>query len=130
MDTTFRGWSSTSAARVRLVISRLVSLLVLPLDFHGRVRVVRSMYLPAAHHGIEASLLASDSIRKLRSSVCGAVWSRRQPLANVGAVLRLLDGPLVVTHVFVWYGSVFVFFVGIWLFDLLRLVEFFVFWDW
>ena len=51
------------------------------------------MYLPAALHGIVASLLASDSLRKLRSSVCGAVWSRRQPLANVGAVLSLLDGP-------------------------------------
>ena len=63
------------------------------LTFNGRVRVVRSMYLPAALHGIEASLLASDGLRKLRSSVCGAVWSRRQPLANVGAVLSLLDGP-------------------------------------
>ena len=93
LDTTFRGWSSTLAARVRLVISRLVLLLVLPLDFHDRVRVVWSMYLPASLHGIEASLLASDSLRKLRSSVCGAVWSRRQPLANVGAVLSLLDGP-------------------------------------
>ena len=29
----------------------------------------------------------------LRSSVCGAFWSRRQPLANVGAVLSLIDGP-------------------------------------
>ena len=96
LDTTFRGWSSTLAARVRLVISRLVLLLVLPLDFHGRVRFVRSMYLSAALHGIEASLLASDSLRKL-PPVCGAVWSRRQPLANVGAVLSLLDGPLVVT---------------------------------
>ena len=93
LDTTFRGWSSTLAVRVRLVISRFVLLLVLPLDFHGRVRVVRSMYLPAALHGIEASLLASGSLRKLRSSVCGAVWSRRQPIANVGAVLSLLDGP-------------------------------------
>ena len=93
MDTTFRGWSSTLAARVRLVISRLVLLFVLPLDFHGRIRVVRSVYLPAALHGVEASLLASDSLRRLRSSVCGAVWSRRQPLANVGAVLSLLDGP-------------------------------------
>ena len=69
LDTTFRGWSSTLAVRVRLVISRLVLLLVLPLDFHGRVRVVRSMYLPAALHGIEASLLASDSLRKLRNPV-------------------------------------------------------------
>ena len=83
LDTTFRGWSSTLAARVRLVISRLVLIFVLPLDFHGRVRVVRSMYLPAALHGIEASLLASDSLRKLRSSVTG--------VAEVGRVYRLLE---------------------------------------
>ena len=56
MDTTFRGWSSTLAARVRLVLSRLVLIFALPLDFHGRARVVRSMYLPAALHGIEAPL--------------------------------------------------------------------------
>ena len=93
LDTTFRGWSSTLAARVRLVISRLVLIFVLPLDVYGRVRVVRSMYLPAALHGIEASLLASESLRKLRSSICRVVWSRRQPLACVGAVLSLLDGP-------------------------------------
>ena len=89
LDTTFRGWSSTLAARVRLVISRLVLIFVLPLDFHGWVRVVRSMYLPAALHGIEASLLASGSLRKPRSAVCKVVWSRRQPFANVGAVLGL-----------------------------------------
>ena len=124
LDTTFRGWSSTLAARVRLVISRLVLIFALPLDFHGRVRVVRFMYLPAALHGIGASLLASDSLRKLRSSIHKVVWSRRQPLANVGAVLSLLDGPTV------WSGSVFVFFVGIWHFGLLRLVGFIVFWRW
>ena len=88
-----RGWSSTFVARVRLIISRLVLIFVLPLDFHGRVRVVRSMYLPAALHGIEASLLASENLRKLRSSIRRVVWSRRQPLACVGAVLSLLDGP-------------------------------------
>ena len=93
LDTTFRGWSSTLAARVRLVIARLVLMFALPLDFHGRVRVVRSMYLPAALYGVEASLLASDSLRKLRSSIHKVVWSRRQPFANVGAVLSLLDGP-------------------------------------
>ena len=93
LDTTFRGWSSTLAARVRLVLSRFVLIFVLTLDFHGRVRVVRSMYLPAALHGIEASLLASESLRKLRSAVRRVVWSRRQPFAGVGAVLSLLDGP-------------------------------------
>ena len=93
LDTTFRGWSSTLAARGRLAISRLVLIFVLPLEFHGRVRVVRSMYLPAALHGIEASLLASESLRKLRSAIRRVVWSRRQLLASVGAVLSLLDGP-------------------------------------
>ena len=51
------------------------------------------MFLPAALRGVEASLLASDSLRKLRSSIRRVVWSRRQPLAGVGAVLSSLDGP-------------------------------------
>ena len=55
--------------------------------------MVRSMFLPAALHGVETSLLASDSFLELRSSICRVVWSRRQPLANVCAVLSLLDGP-------------------------------------
>ena len=79
--------------RVLLVISRLVLIFALPLDFHGRVRVVRSMYLLAALQ--EASLLASDSLRKLRSSICKMVWSRRQPFAlcpsQVTGVYRLLE---------------------------------------
>ena len=84
LDTTFRGWSSTLAARVRLVLSRLILIFALPLDFQVPVCIVRSMYLPAALHGIEASLLTSDSQLKLRSSVTRVVWSRRQPLASVG----------------------------------------------
>ena len=105
LDTTFRGCSSTLAAWVRLVISQLVLIFVLPLDFHGRVRLVRSMYLPAALHGVEASLLASESLRKLRSAIRRVVWSRRQPLASVGAVLSLLDGPTGCDPVFcvVWF---------------------------
>ena len=38
-------------------------------------------------------MLALDSLRKLRSSICRVVWSRRQPLASIGGVLSLLDGP-------------------------------------
>ena len=76
-----------------MVLSRLVLIFALPLDFHGRIRVVRSMHLLAALHGIEASLLASDGLRKLRSSICRLLWSRRQPMASVGAVLSLQDAP-------------------------------------
>ena len=70
LDSTFRGWSATLAAGVRLVVARLVLVLAIPLDFYGRLRVIRSMFIPDALHSIEAS-----------------------SLANAGAVLGLLDGP-------------------------------------
>ena len=63
--------------------------------------MVRSMYLPAALHGVEASLLALDSLRKLRSSINRVVWSRRQPLASVGSV-SFLDGPVDPAFCVVW----------------------------
>ena len=71
-----------------------LSLLFL-LDFHGIgfhrcVRVIRSMFIPAA---LDASLLASHSLRRLRSSIHKVIWSRRQQLASVGAVLGLMYGP-------------------------------------
>ena len=130
LDTTCRGWSSTLAARVRLVISRLVLIFALSLDFHGRVRVVKSMYLPAALHGIESSLLASDCLQSF-----GLLFIRLSGLvANLWLMLVLFlicwMGPLVVTLCFVWSLSVFVYFVGTWLFGLLRLVGFIVFWRW
>ena len=106
LDATFRNWSAPLAARVRLVIERLVLVFILPLDFHGRIRVVRTMFIPGALHGVEASLLASNSLRKLRSSMSKVVWSRRQPLASVGAVLSLPD--TVVTLLIVLFGSGFV----------------------
>ena len=60
MDTTFHVWSSTLASRVRLVIIRLVLVFDLQLGFHGRLRVLRSMFIPGALHGIEASFLAGS----------------------------------------------------------------------
>ena len=82
------------------------------------------LYLPAALHGIEASLSASDSQRKLRSSIHRVFWSRRQHLARVGAVLSLLDGPLDVILLSVWSGLDFGCCVAILLFGLRRLVGF------
>ena len=76
-----------------MIISQLVLVWVLPLDFHGRLRVVRAKFIPGALHGIDTSFLASTSMRKLRAAIFRVVWSVRQPLANVGAVLSLLDGP-------------------------------------
>ena len=42
---------------------------VLPLDFDGRLRVIKSMFLAAAYYGIEASFLADASLRKLRTTI-------------------------------------------------------------
>ena len=92
LHTGSRGWSATLATRVRLVIALLVLIFVLPLDFHGRLRVIRTLFIPGALHGIEASFLAGTGLRKPRSAIFRAVWSGRQPLANTGAVLSLLDG--------------------------------------
>ena len=55
LDTTFRCWSSTLAARVRLVVARLLVVFALPLHSHGRMVVLRNMFIPGALHGIEAS---------------------------------------------------------------------------
>ena len=93
LDSTFRGWSATLATRVRLVIARQVLIFALPLDFHGRLQVIRSMFIHGALHGIEVSFLAEASLCKLRAAIVRVVGSRRQSLANTGAVLSLLDGP-------------------------------------
>ena len=93
LDFTFRGWSFTLATRVRLVFARLVVIFALPWGFRVRLRVVRSMFIPGALRGIEASLLAEAGLRKLRAAIVRVVWSRRQSLANPGAVLSLLSGP-------------------------------------
>ena len=112
------------ASRVRLVITRLVLIFILTLDFYGRIRIVRSMYLPAALHGIDSSLLASDM------TVCGSFGPLSAGFSGHDVKHMGLMGLLGVTPLFVWYGSGFGCFVGISLFGLLRLVEFIIFWSW
>ena len=69
--------------------------------------VLRNMFIPGALHGIEASFLAESCVRKLRAAFCKVCWSSRLPLAHVGAVLSLLDGPVGSDPGFVWFGFVF-----------------------
>ena len=87
----FRDWSATVATRVRLVVAKLVLVFALPLDFLSEAQ--GSMFIPGALHGIGASFFADAGLRKLRAAIVRVVWSRRQSLANPGAVLSLLDGP-------------------------------------
>ena len=114
------------ASRVRLVISRFVLIFALPLDFHGR----GLCFCLLLSTGLRPLCLLLESLRKLRSSIHRVVWSRRQPLASVGAVLSLLDGPTGCDPAFVWCGLGSACFVGILLFGPLRLVGFTVFLKW
>ena len=50
------------------------------------------MFMHAALHGVEASLVAQSSLTKLRSAFVSSVWSRKMRLAKSGAILSLLDG--------------------------------------
>ena len=51
------------------------------------------MYIPAALHGVEASLLSQSNVLKLRAAFVRACWSSKFTLAHTGTVLGMLDGP-------------------------------------
>ena len=132
LDTTFRGWSSTLAARVRLVISRLVlffflrSHLIFMVGFVWlglcifllHCMVLRLVFLP---------LTACTSFGLLFTGLYGLVVSLWLTLALFVACWM---GPLDVTLCFVLFGFGFGCFVGIWLFGLQKLLGFIVFWRW
>ena len=56
LDSTYRAWGRTLAARVLSVLRVVWSVSALPLDYRSKLRILRTMYIPAALHGIEASL--------------------------------------------------------------------------
>ena len=59
----------------------------------GKLGILRTKFLLGALHAIEASGISFTLLQKLRSAFVSAVWSKKMPLAHVGAVLTLLDGP-------------------------------------
>ena len=126
-DTTFRGWS---ASRVKLVISRLSLTFVIPLCFHGRLRVIRSMFSRELSKALRLPLWLCVVYVSCALPFLKFVWSYRQLLANVGAVLSLLDGPQGVILHTVLYGFGFGWFGGILLTAQLRWVGVIACWIW
>ena len=92
LDSTYRAWGRTLAARVIAVLRVVWVVSALPLDYRGKLRILRTMYIPAALHGIEASLLSQSSLLKLRAAFVRACWSSKLTLAHTGTVLGMLDG--------------------------------------
>ena len=65
----------------------------LPLDYEGKLRILRTKFIPAALRGIEASLLSQSSYLRLRAALVRACWSSKMSMSHSGTVLSLLDGP-------------------------------------
>ena len=65
----------------------------LPLRLSSKLRILRTKFLPGALHTIEGSRISFWLLQRLRTAFVAAVGSRKMPLAHVGAVLLLLDGP-------------------------------------
>ena len=105
LDTTYRAWGCTLAARVLAVLRVVWLVSALPLGYHGKLRILRTMFIPAALHGIEASHLSQGSLFKLRAAFVRACWSSKLTLAHTGTVLGMLDGPEIVDPVacIVWF---------------------------
>ena len=86
LDSTIRARAVTLGFRMFTAIPRVRAVAVLPLDFVGRLRILRTMHLPGALHGAEASLVSISGLRKLRTAFCQASLSGGLRLANPGAV--------------------------------------------
>ena len=93
LDTTLRHRASTLSGRVSGLLGAVLVVMALPLDFSGKLRILRTKFLLSTLHAIEASSIPFSLLQKLRSAFVSAVWSKKMPLAHVGAVLTLFDGP-------------------------------------
>ena len=63
----------------------------LPLDYRGKLRILRTMFFPAALHGIEASLPSQSNVLELRAAFVRTCWSSKLTVAHTGTVLAMLD---------------------------------------
>ena len=46
----------------------------LPMDYLGKLRLLRTMHISAVLHGVEASVVSQDALRRLRTAFVRAVW--------------------------------------------------------
>ena len=77
LDVTYRSRGCTLAARVREVLKVVWMVSALPLDYCGKLRFLRTKFIPAALHGIEASLLSHRSYLRLKAAFVRACWSSK-----------------------------------------------------
>ena len=55
LDTTLRHRASTLSGRVSGLLHAVLVVMALPLDFSGKLRILRTEFLPGTLHAVEAS---------------------------------------------------------------------------
>ena len=105
LDVTRRARAATLCSWRSGVLPRVLAVPALPLDFCGKLRLLKTMHVLAALHGAEASVVAQDGLRKLRTAFVRAVLSGALTLATPGAVPSLLEGLVGWTLAIMWSGS-------------------------
>ena len=80
LDTTYRRRSATLSGRVLGLLAAVWVVMALPLDFAGKLRVLRTKFLPGALHAIEGSRISFALLQRLRTPFVSAAWSRKMPL--------------------------------------------------
>ena len=72
LDTTFRSRNRTLAGRVLRLLGAVLVVMALPLDFSGRLRVLRTKFLPGALHAIEETHISASLLQRLRTAFVSA----------------------------------------------------------
>ena len=85
LDTTYRRRNTTLAGRVLGLLAAALVFMALPLDFAGKLRILRTKFLPGALRAIEGSRISFSLLQQLRSAFVSVAWSKKMPLAHVGA---------------------------------------------
>ena len=88
LDTTCRAWGRTLVAGVLAVLRVVWLVSALPLDYRSKLRTLRSMYIPAALHGVVSSLPEQSLEIEGCFRSCLLCWMVRSVLVPV----RVLSG--------------------------------------
>ena len=93
LDITNRARAGTVARRAIQATSQVHMVGALPFGFLRLVGIVRAKFLPAGLHGAEGSHVSFKNLSSFRTGIVKACWPRKLPMANLQAVLSLLDAP-------------------------------------
>ena len=88
LDSTSSSRATTLGYRIAAAVPQVPSVPVLPLDFCGKLHILRTMHLPAALHGAEVSLVSISGLRGLRSAFGRAAMSGGLRMANPGLLVQ------------------------------------------